>query len=157
LTVSYNQISSPYNAERFDRKAILVLSGEDTGRLLALGIQFIHFTEEYIAGFNSKFPLLFDAPEYPIDNFVAFNMFAYFMFTLGAIMIFKKIKPPMIIPLFFVMYGIAGNAVAHVIFCIIVGGYFPGIYSALMYWIIGPIIIKRIWNETRSDAKHLLP
>lgn len=56
----------------------------------------------------------------------------------------------MIIPLFFVMYRIIGNAIAHLIFCIVEGGYFPGIYTSLIYWIIGPIIIKRLWNETRN-------
>ncbi len=122
--------------------------------LLALGIQFLHFAEEYVTGFNYKFPALFNSPEYPINTFVVFNMFAYFMFILGAIMIYKKVKPPMIIPLFFVMYGIIGNAIAHVIFCLIVKGYFPGIYTALVYWVIGPIIIKKIWDETRTENKY---
>jgi hypothetical protein len=122
--------------------------------LLALGIQFIHFAEEYITGFNYKFPALFDSPEYPLNTFVAFNMLAYFMFILGAIMIYRKIKPPMIIPLFFVLYGIVGNAIAHVVFCIVAGGYFPGIYTASIYWIIGPIIMKRIWNETRTKNEY---
>lgn len=122
--------------------------------LLALGIQFIHFTEEYITGFNYKFPKLFNSPEYPLNTFVVFNMLAYFMFIMGAILIYKKIKPPMMIPLFFIMYGVIGNAIAHVIFCIVVGGYFPGIYTALIYWIVGPIIIKRIWIETRTDKKY---
>jgi len=117
--------------------------------LLALGIQFLHFAEEYITGFNHKFPGLFNSPEYPINTFVAFNMFAYFLFALSAIMIYKKIKPPMMIPLFFIMYGIIGNAIAHLIFCIVVGGYFSGFYTSLIYWIIGPILIKRLWEETR--------
>ncbi len=118
--------------------------------LFALGIQFLHFAEEYVTGFNHKFPALFNGSAYPINTFVIFNMCAYFMFILGAIMLYKKIKPPMIIPLFFVMYGIVGNAISHVIFCIVVGDYFPGVYTALIYWIIGPIIIKRIWEETRN-------
>lgn len=119
--------------------------------LFGLGIQLLHFSEEYITGFNHKFPALFNSPEYPLNTFVAFNMFAYFVFILGAIMIYKKIKPTMIIPLFFVMYGIIGNAIAHVIFCLIVEGYFPGIYTALVYWIVGPIIVKRIWDETKTE------
>lgn len=118
--------------------------------LFGLGVQFLHFAEEYVMGFNYKFPALFNSPEYPINIFVTFNMVAYFMFILGGIMIYKRIKPPMIIPIFFVMYGIIGNAIAHVIFCIAVKGYFPGIYTALIYWIIGPIIVSRIWNETRN-------
>jgi len=121
--------------------------------LLGLGIQFLHFAEEYMTGFNHKFPALFKSPEYPIDTFILFNMFAYFMFALGAIMIYKKITPPMIIPLFFVAYGIVGNAISHLIYCIVVGGYFPGVYTSIIYWIIGPMIIKRIWDETRRQRK----
>ena len=122
--------------------------------LLGLGIQFLHFAEEYITGFNYRFPALFNSSEYPLNTFVVFNMFAYFMFILGAMMIYKKIRPPMIIPLFFVIYGIIGNAIAHMIFCLIVRGYFPGIYTALIYWIIGPILIKRIWSETRQKNEN---
>ncbi len=117
--------------------------------LFALGIQFLHFAEEYIFGFNYKFPAIFNSPEYPLNTFVAFNMFAYFMFIMGAIMIYKQIKPPMIIPLFFVMYGIVGNAIVHAIFCFIENGYFPGMYTALIYWGIGPLILFRFWKATR--------
>ena len=117
--------------------------------LLAMGVQFLHFTEEYLMGFNHKFPALFNAPEYPIQLFVSFNMFAYFIFTMGAIIIYKKLKPPMMIPLFFIVYGIVGNAIGHVVFAIVSGGYFPGLYTAFIYWIIGPVIIKRIWEGTR--------
>ncbi len=121
--------------------------------LFALGIQFLHFTEEYLTGFNHKFPALFDAPEYPIELFVSFNMFAYFLFILGAIFIYKKIKPLMMIPLFFIIYGIVGNAIAHVIFALVSEGYFPGLITALLYWVIGPIIIKTIWKETGIGIK----
>lgn len=117
--------------------------------LFALGIQFLHFAEEYMTGFNEKFPALFNSPEYPINTFVAFNMFAYFMFIMGAIFIYKRIKPPMIIPIFFVMYGVIGNAIAHLIFCIVVGGYFPGFYTSILFWVLGPMLIKAFWKETR--------
>jgi len=117
--------------------------------LLALGIQLLHFTEEFLMGFNHRFPALFSSPEYSIELFVAFNMFAYFLFLMGAIFIQKEIKPPIIIPLFFVVYGTIGNAIAHLIFSIISGGYFPGLYTSLLDWIIGPILIYRIWKETR--------
>lgn len=117
--------------------------------LLALGVQFIHFAEEFVGGFNHKFPALFNSPEYPINLFVLFNMFAYCAFLMGGIMIYKKKTTMMIVPLFFVVYGTIGNAIAHVIFAIMVNGYFPGLYTALVYWIIGPVLIHRIWNETR--------
>jgi len=121
--------------------------------LLGLGVQFLHFAEEFVTGFNYKFPGLFNSPEYPLNTFVVFNMFSYFMFALGAIMIYKKIRPPMIIPLFFVAYGIVGNAIAHAIFCFVEGGYFPGIYTSLIYWLLGPALVWAIWKETRVASK----
>ena len=119
--------------------------------LLALGIQFLHFTEEYITQFTIEVPKLLNQEEYPKDYWLIFNMIAYFIFILGGIILFKRIKELMMIPLFFIVVGVILNSIGHILISIYVGGYFSGLYTALLYLIIGPILIKRILNETGSS------
>lgn len=117
--------------------------------LLALGIQFIHFTEEYLTDFIVAVPNLLGREAYPKDYWIVFNMTAYFVFIIGGIIIFKKLKALMIIPLFFILVGVLLNSIGHILISIYVGGYFSGLYTALIYVIIGPILIKRVLDETK--------
>jgi len=117
--------------------------------LLALGIQFIHFTEEYLTEFTVVVPKLLGLEEYPMDYWLVFNMVAYFIFIIGGIILFKKIKEFMIIPLFFILAGVLLNSIGHILIAIYVGGYFSGLYTALIYVVIGPILIKSVLDETK--------
>ncbi|MDH4091022.1 MAG: hypothetical protein OEV74_03540 [Cyclobacteriaceae bacterium] len=53
--------------------------------LVLLGIQFIHFTEEYLTDFNIEVPLLLGQEAYPKDYWLPFNMVAYSIFTIGGL------------------------------------------------------------------------
>lgn len=112
---------------------------------LTLGVQLLHFAEEFVGGFYERFPRLIDgSPGYSQDLFVVFNMWAYFVFIIGGLAIYQQKKIPMIIAWFFVIMGAIGNAIVHLIFCFIEGGYFPGFYTSLVYWVLGPILFWRM-------------
>ncbi|MCR9285947.1 HXXEE domain-containing protein [Saprospiraceae bacterium] len=114
----------------------------------SIGIQLLHFTEEFIGEFYSRFPFLIDgSPGYSINLFVGFNMWAYFVFILGGIGLYYGKKIPTLIVWFFIIMGVAGNAIVHLIFCIMNGGYFPGFYTSLIYWFLAPILIKRMFGK----------
>ena len=117
--------------------------------LFALGIQFIHFTEEYLTDFVTAVPGLIGREPYPLDYWISFNMIAYFIFIIGGIILFKQIKELMIIPLFFILVGVVLNSIGHILLAIYVGGYFSGLYSALIYVILGPMLLKRILDESK--------
>lgn len=55
------------------------------------------------------------------------------MFLLGGLALYRRVKPLSFIALFFVLYGVIGNAVAHAIFGVVARGYFPGLYTSLAY------------------------
>ena len=112
--------------------------------LLALAIQLIHFTEEYLTGFTTALPKLLGSVPYPVDYWLTFNMVAYALFILGGIVLYKRIKEYMIIPLFFILFGVLFNGIAHVLLSIYVKGYFPGLYTALIYLVLGPVMLLRI-------------
>jgi hypothetical protein len=121
--------------------------------LLLLGIQFLHFTEEYLTDFIVEVPKLLGQEAYPLDYWLVFNMMAYFVFIIGGIILFKQIKELMIIPLFFILVGVLLNSIGHILISIYVGEYFSGLYTALIYIIIGPVLMKRVLDETRIIIK----
>lgn len=115
--------------------------------LVALSIQFLHFTEEYIYGFHVRVTEIMDGfPPFDANVFVAFNMIAYCLFLLAAVGMYKGMKFPMIIVWFFVFGGAVGNAIWHPLLALRVGGYFPGLYTSFAYWIVAPILMKRLWS-----------
>lgn len=121
--------------------------------LLLLGFQFLHFTEEYLANFEIVVPAFLGQKTYSQDYWVTFNMVAYFIFILGGIVIHKRIKELMIIPIFFIFVGVLLNSVVHILVSIFVGGYFPGLYTAIIYAILGPFFIKRVLEDMRTTEK----
>jgi hypothetical protein len=62
--------------------------------IVALAVQFLHFTEEYLTHFDERFPGLWSAPAYSRELFVSFNMGAYALFTLGALILYGGGKRP---------------------------------------------------------------
>lgn len=113
--------------------------------LIALAVQFIHFAEEYLTDFTTKLPELLNQPPYPEDFWLVFNMIAYAVFVLGAIFLFQRKKEFFVIPLFFILVGVVFNGIAHVLLAAWVSGYFPGLFTALVYLIIGPLLLRRIF------------
>jgi hypothetical protein len=116
----------------------------------ALAWQFIHFCEEFITGFNAAFPPLFGSPGYGADLFVGINMFSYFVFTLAFILVFARGLRFLYVPvLFFAVYGVVGNAVAHVVWVAWERAYFPGFFTAPVYWLLGPLLLTRLTGSRR--------
>jgi hypothetical protein len=120
--------------------------------LLALGIQMLHFAEEYLTHFNVKVAQLFGHDPYPLDALLAFNMVAYFFFILGGIILYKMIRELMFIPLSFILLGVVFNGVVHLATAIYSGGYFPGLYTGLIYLVLGPMLLRTVWKETRVHS-----
>jgi hypothetical protein len=122
--------------------------------LIALGWQFLHFAEEFMNGFYRRWPEdIFDAPAMSVEFFVLGNMISYAAFAMGTLALFKGVRVPMLIVWFFAVQGVAGNAVGHLLYSLISGDLgFPGFYTSLGYWIIGPVLIHRLWATTRAPA-----
>lgn len=115
--------------------------------LLALAIQFLHFTEEYVYGFHFRVSEVMEGmPPFNINTFVAFNMIAYSLFLLSSLAIYKGLKFPMIVVWFFAIAGTIGNGILHPLLAFRVGGYFPGLFTSFAYLIVGPILFMRLWE-----------
>ncbi|MDT4953504.1 MAG: hypothetical protein QOJ02_1642 [Acidobacteriota bacterium] len=115
--------------------------------LIALAIQFLHFTEEYVYGFQFRVTeIMAGMPPFDPNVFLAFNMIAYCLFLLAGLGMYKGMKFPMIIVWFYVIAGVIGNSIWHLLLTLKVGGYFPGLYTSFAGWILGPILLKRLWR-----------
>lgn len=115
--------------------------------LFALGVQLLHFGEEYIINFTLEMPKLINREAYSSGYWVAFNMVAYFIFLLGGIALFKQIKGLLIIPAFFIVVGVIFNSIAHIAISIYTGGYFPGLYTGLIYILMIPVLVKKLMKR----------
>jgi hypothetical protein len=114
--------------------------------LLGIGFQLLHFAEEHQLGFEQHFGPLFGGNPYDHGLFTGFNMIAYFLFILGAIGFLKNIKPLQFVAMFFIVYGMFGNAVGHIVYCIMAKGYFPGIYTSLLNLLLTPVLVRKLWQ-----------
>lgn len=125
---------------------------------LALALQFLHFAEEFVTGFYTRWPVeIFRSVPYDINSFLIVNMISYFFFLIAGIAMLKNIKFPILIAWFFIIMGVCIQAVQHTVYAIMVGGYFPGLYTSLVCYILGPILIIKMvkaGKEKKYEKKN---
>lgn len=109
---------------------------------IALAIQCVHFIEEYVGMIYIELPSLLDIQPIGQDAFVLFNLGAYAIFILGGIALFRNYHGMMVIPIFFILMGVMANGIIHVLLALWQSSYFPGLYTALAYLVLGPYLIK---------------
>ncbi|MGI3212795.1 hypothetical protein ACROSR_16985 [Roseovarius tibetensis] len=118
-----------------------------------LAWQFLHFSEEFMTGFRERFPAFFGAEPFSTELFVGINMVSYFGFTIAFIAVFAGGRWFLLVPvLFFIVYGAIGNAISHTYWVILEGGYFPGFFTAQLYWVIGVLLLSCLVNSWRVAA-----
>src|SRR5207248_1645283 len=59
--------------------------------LVAVSVQCLHFTEEYVTGFQRQFPRLFGY-EWTDSRFVSFNLAWLTLFVLAALGVYRQIR-----------------------------------------------------------------
>ncbi|NUT34460.1 MAG: HXXEE domain-containing protein [Hamadaea sp.] len=129
--------------------------------LLAVGFQLIHMAEEYTGGFPHEIVELFDSPrDWPENEFLLVFVFGfgalYFFAGAGALYQIRVAN-------FFLWWYALGagllNGIAHFIFPIIKGGYFPGLYTAGGHLIMSALLIYFLIRENRElkAAQHTRP
>ena len=113
--------------------------------LIALAIQMLHFSEELVMDFHTRLPALIGEEPYSLNALVIFNMVAYFFFILGGIVIYLRKMQFMVLPVFYIMMGVVVNAVGHIVLTLYTGGYFPGLWTALMLAFLVPFVIRQMF------------
>ena len=124
---------------------------------VVLAWQFLHFNEEFLTDFKTKFPLLYGSSPYSNEKFVSLNMVAYFTFAISCVLFLKTRLKFLLIPaLFFITYGAIGNAIAHTWWSIRLMDYFPGVLTAQVYWFLWPWILYKLIPDKRFIIRFMV-
>jgi hypothetical protein len=106
--------------------------------LLAIAVQCLHFTEEYVTGFQHQFPELFGI-HWSDARFVTFNMLWLAAFVLAGLGVYRRVPLAYLVVLFLALIGGVGNGVSHLILSAMSRGYFPGLITAPFCILMGII------------------
>jgi len=123
--------------------------------LISAAWQFLHFTEEFATGFGRRWPVeVFHAAPYSPTAYVAINMVSDVGFVLAGLAIYRGWRVPLVIAWFFAIMGTVGNAIGHLVWCAIVRGYFPGLWTSFGFWIVGPLLLKRMLEGGQHEPSR---
>ncbi len=121
--------------------------------LVALAIQFLHFSEEFVTGFYERWPVeMFKAKPYSLRTWILINTISYAVFTAAVVGLYRGIRTALLPVWFFTIMGVIGNAIQHPLYCLKVRGYFPGFWTSLAYWVLGPLLYRRL-TEGRGTER----
>ncbi len=119
--------------------------------LCAVGFQLVHMAEEYTGGFPHEIVELFDSPrDWPEREFLLVFVFGlgslYFFAGAGALYQIRAAN-------FFLWWYALGagllNGIAHFVFPVLEGGYFPGLYTAAGHLVMSGLLIYFLIKENR--------
>ena len=117
--------------------------------LLAIAVQCLHFMEEYLTGFQHRFPRLFGA-DWSDAHFVTFNMLWLAAFVLAGLGVYRRVQLAYLIVLFLALIGGVGNGASHLVLSATSRGYFPGLITAPFCLLVGVLLINRLFAGTQA-------
>jgi hypothetical protein len=117
--------------------------------LLAIAVQCLHFTEEYITGFQHQFPRLFE-DDWSDGRFVTFNMLWLAAFVLAGLGVYRRVPLAYLIVLFLALIGGVGNGTAHLVLSATHRRYFPGMITAPFCLVVGIALLRRLFTGARA-------
>ena len=124
--------------------------------LLAIAVQCLHFTEEYVTGFQHQFPELFGI-HWSDARFVTFNMLWLAAFVLAGLGVYRRVPLAYLVVLFLALIGGVGNGVSHLILSAMNRGYFPGLITAPFCILMGVLVLARLFGRSLPVAARKDP
>jgi len=113
----------------------------------AVSVQSIHFVEEAATGFHERFPALFGLPAMPLSFFIGFNL-AWIGIWVASVPGLRSERPVAFFAAWFLAIAGMLNGVAHPLFAIAVGGYFPGLVTSPIIAIVSIGLWRRLREAT---------
>lgn len=113
---------------------------------IGVAVQCFHFLEEFLTGFQLKFPLLFGY-QWSDELFAAFNIVWIALFVLNGAWLQTGGRLSYFLVYFYAIVGGIANGIAHPLLSINYGGYFPGLITSPFALIIGVLLLKKLINE----------
>src|SRR5277367_5999432 len=121
--------------------------------LIAIAVQCLHFTEEYVTGFQHQFPRMF-GDDWSDARFVVFNMLWLAAFVLAGLGVYRRIQLAYLIVLFLALIGGVGNGTSHLVLSAIRRRYFPGLITAPFCLLVGILLLTRLFAGTLAPQER---
>jgi len=113
--------------------------------LIAVGLQCFHFMEEYLTGFNVRFPSLFGIDTaWSVELFTGFNLVWLGLLVLNGYWMFGNSRLSYLLVYFFAITGGILNGIGHPLLSLAAGGYFPGLLTSPLVLIAGILLLSRL-------------
>ena len=120
---------------------------------LAVVLQLGHFIEEYMSEFYVHFPALLGLAPWPEPFFVVFNLFWVTVWGLSIAGI-ARFPQMAALPLWFLAIASFANGIVHPLLALVVGGYFPGLWSSPLVGILGTVLFAALVSATSSNSRN---
>ena len=117
----------------------------------AIAVQSCHFFEEWATGFHIRFPQLLGLSPWSATFFVTFNLFWIVVWMLSVAGLRSRFIPAMF-AVWFLAIGSVANGVAHPVFALTTGGYFPGLFTSPLVGAAGFWLLRALLTFTQSEA-----
>ena len=118
--------------------------------LLGLAVQSLHFMEEFVTGFEQRFPALLGLPGWSERFFVVFNLAWISLWILSAVDLQKGYRAALF-PVWFFAIAAMANGVAHPLLAVVSRGYFPGLITSPVLGVLGVSLWLRLLALTKSS------
>ncbi len=115
---------------------------------VVIALQCVHFTEEFLTGFDRRLPELLGLAPWPGWIFVPFNVLWIGIWVVSAAALREGARG-LLVPLWFLGLAMVGNAVAHPMLSLRAGGYFPGLVTSPVVGVAGFALCSRLARGTR--------
>jgi len=114
---------------------------------VAVLLQAAHFAEEWTTGFHRRFPELLGLSPWSTRFFVTFNL-AWLAIWLLSLWGLSARRQAALFPLWFLGLGCVANGLAHPLFALRAGGYFPGLVTSPLVGLAGLLLLRRLFQLT---------
>jgi len=118
--------------------------------LAAIAVQCLHFTEEFITGFQHQFTRLF-GDDWSDARFVMFNMLWLAAFVLAGLGVYRRVQLAYLVVFFLALIGGVGNGTAHLVLSAAHRGYFPGLITAPFCLLVGLALLVRLFARAPQE------
>ncbi len=118
--------------------------------LCSIAFQFIHMSEEYVAGFPHELTELFDTRDWSERSFLLTFVFGFdAVWLLAGAGALYQVRVANYFLWFYALGAGLINAISHFVFPILEGGYFPGVYTAGGHFFFSALLIWALIVESR--------
>jgi len=119
--------------------------------IAAVVVQLAHLAEEYFAGFQRAFPALV-GESWSDARFLGFNAAWLAVFAASGVAVARGWRLGYLGALFLAVGGGVGNGLGHLALAALVGGYFPGAYTAPAALGAGLLLLARLLRPAAAGG-----